>query len=483
MASYPSLSMFIDGEWCATGDEGVMPITNPSTGLLLSECPKAGKAQLDAALMAAERGFQIWKATPAIERFAILSRGTALLRERASAIAAVMTAEQGKPLPESKREVLLSADIIDFLAEEAKRQGGRLIPPRTPAILSQQVRNVPIGPVLALTPWNFPVNLPSRKLGGALAAGCSVILKPAESTPGSAQLLVQALVDGGLPPGVVNLVYGDPAFVSEYLIASPIIRKVSFTGSTQIGKRLGALAAQGMKRYTPELGGHAPVIVLKDSDVTAVAKACIAAKFRNAGQVCASPTRFFVERPVYDRFVAEFAQGASAIRIGDPASDGQVEMGPLAHERRIDAMEEFLAEGARGGGEIVAGGFRIESEGFFFSPTVLANPDDTSRLMREEPFGPIAGIVPFDDLSEALKRANGLPYGLAAYAFTASLDTAHRIADSLRAGMVGINHFGISTPETPFGGVGDSGFGSESGLEGYLGYSDTKFVSIGKAIQ
>ncbi len=482
MVSYPDLSMLIDGEWVVEGGGGTMPVINPASADLLVDCPKIGEDMLQKVLVAAERGFARWSKTPAIERFNIISRGTQLLRDRASMIARVMTAEQGKPFAEAEREVLLSADIIDFLAEEAKRQGGRIVPARSSSILSQQVRHVPIGPVLALTPWNFPVNLPARKLGGALAAGCSVILKPAESTPGSAFLLVQALVDGGLPDGVLNLVYGDPDLISRTLIASPIIRKVSFTGGTHIGKQIGVLAAHNMKRYTPELGGHAPVIVTKDVDVEAVARACVAAKFRNAGQVCASPTRFIVERAIYDRFVADFAAATGRIRVGDPSMDDQVQMGPLAHERRIEAMEAFLADSEHGDGEIVTGGRRLDGAGYFFAPTVIANPSASSRLMQDEPFGPIGAIVPFDDIAEAVSIANGLPYGLAAYAFTGSLNEAHDLASALKAGLVGINHFGISTPETPFGGVGDSGFGSESGLEGYLGYTDTKFVSLASAV-
>jgi succinate-semialdehyde dehydrogenase/glutarate-semialdehyde dehydrogenase len=474
--------MLIDGVWQREGGAGTMPVVNPADGSELGLCPKVDQRQLDAVLAGAARGFATWSATHAIERFAVLRRGTDLLRQRARRIAEVMSAEQGKPLAESEREVQLSADIIDFLAEEAKRQGGRLVPQRNGAILSQQVRHVPVGPVLAMTPWNFPVNLPSRKLGGALAAGCSVILKPAESTPGSAQLLVEALVDGGLPAGVVNLVHGDPGFISEYLIASPVVRKVSFTGGVEIGKHIGVLAARSMKRYTPELGGHAPVIVTKDADIAAVAKACVSAKFRNAGQVCISPTRFFVERPAYERFVAEFAGGADRLTVGNPLTNADVQMGPLAHARRVSVMEEFLAEDAMAGGEVIAGGRRLEGAGYFFAPTVVANPGASARLMQAEPFGPIAGIVPFDDLPDAVARANELPYGLAAYAFTGSLDLAYDLGQALRAGMVGINHFGVSTPETPFGGIGDSGFGSESGVEGYLGYTDTKFISMGRAV-
>ena len=483
MAQYPVLRMLIDGEWIAAGGDGDMPVLNPATEQVIGMCPKADRGQLDQALTAAARNFKVWSAMPGIERFKIIERGTSLMRERAKQIGAVMMAEQGKPLAEAEREVTLSADIIDFLAEEARRQGGRLVPTRGGSVLSQQVRRVPVGPVLALTPWNFPVNLPARKLGGALAAGCSVILKPAENTPGSAQMLVEALVDGGLPPGVLGLVYGDPGPLSEHLISSPVIRKVSFTGSTAIGKHLGALAAKSMKRFTPELGGHSPVIVCDDVDLEPTVAACATAKFRNAGQVCVSPTRFIVQRRLYDRFVASFVAAAEAMRVGDAGLDDNVQMGPLAHSRRVEVMESLVADIAKGRGELAAGGARIGQRGFFFAPTVIGNPAEDARVMHEEPFGPIATIAPFDDVGDAIARANALPYGLASYAFTSSLDRAHDLADALRAGMVGINHFGVSTPETPFGGVGDSGFGSESGTEGYLAYTDTKFVSIARAGQ
>lgn len=483
MARYPVLRMLIDGEWIVAGGDGDMPVLNPATEQVIGMCPKADRSQLDQALAAAERGFAVWSAMPGIERFKIIQRGTSLLRDRAKQIGAVMVAEQGKPLAEAEREVMLSADIIDFLAEEARRQGGRLIPARSGNVLSQQVRQVPVGPVLALTPWNFPINLPARKLGGALAAGCSVILKPAENTPGSAQMLVEALVDGGLPLGVLGLVYGSPGPLSEYLISSPVIRKVSFTGSTAIGKYLGALAAKEMKRFTPELGGHSPVIVCGDADLESAVAACVTAKFRNAGQVCVSPTRFLVQRPLYDRFVAAFVAAAEAVRVGDASVDPKVQMGPLAHSRRIEAMESLVADVVQGRGELAAGGARVGERGFFFAPTVISNPAEDARVMHEEPFGPIATISPFDDIANAVTRANALPYGLASYAFTSSLDRAHDLANALRAGMVGINHFGVSTPETPFGGVGDSGFGSESGTEGYLAYTDTKFVSVARAGQ
>jgi len=483
MTAYPALKMFIAGEWVGDGADGEMPVINPATGQSLGQCPKASTQQLDAALRSADEAFAGWSATPAFERCNILRRGAQILRDRAPEIARIVTAEMGKPSSQALPEVTVSADVIDFLAEEAKRQGGRLVPPRSANLLSQAVTHEPVGPCVLLTPWNFPVNLPARKLGGALAAGCTAILKPAEDSPASAQLLVECLVEGGLPKGVVNLVYGDPGPVSQHLIASEITRKVSFTGSTAIGKQLGALAAQGMKRFTPELGGHAPVVIGESADFDRTVAACVAGKFRNAGQVCVSPTRFLVARSIYDRFVAEFADRSKGLTIGDPGVDADVGMGPLAHERRIAAMENALDDLGGDRGEIVTGGSAIKRAGFFFEPTVVANPAPDTRLMTQEPFGPVAGIVPYDDIADAVRIANATRYGLAAYAFTGSLDESHFFGRKLRAGMVAINHFGVSSPETPFGGIGDSGFGSESGVEGYLGYTETKLVTVAQAGQ
>jgi succinate-semialdehyde dehydrogenase/glutarate-semialdehyde dehydrogenase len=481
MRDYPQIKMLIGGEWISDGGAGTMAVINPATEKTLGRCPKADADQLDAALAAANEAFASWAATPAIERYNILRRGADILRERAKDIAAIITAEMGKPGAQALPEVTVSADVIDFLAEEAKREGGRLVPPRSNSLIAQMVLHAPVGPAVLLTPWNFPVNLPARKLGGALAAGCTAILKPAENTPASAQMLVECLIDGGLPKGVLNLVYGDPAFVSERLIASPLTRKVSFTGSTEIGRKLGALAAEGLKRFTPELGGHAPVIVSESADFDRTIAACVSGKFRNAGQVCVSPTRFLVARPIYERFVEEFVARTQKISIGDPGADEQVAMGPLAHGRRIESMERMLADVSAEMGEIVTGGAAIEGAGHFFQPTVVANPAAGSRLMTEEPFGPVAGIVPFDNIEDAVRIANSLRYGLAAYAFSADLDEAHYLGRALRSGMVAINHFAVSSPETPFGGIGDSGFGSESGVEGYLGYTDTKLVTIAQA--
>ena len=481
MTAYPTLKLFIGGQWIADGEAGTMDVVNPATGDVIGQCPKAGTAQLDAALKAAGDAFPKWSATSGAERHAILRRAADLMRERATDMARIITAEMGKPHAQAVGEITSAADVIDFLGEEAKRRGGRLIPTRGNQLIAQMVTHEPIGPAVLLTPWNFPVNLPAKKIGGALAAGCTAIFKPAENTPASAQLLVECFVDAGVPEGVLNLVHGDPGPIAEHLIASPVTRKVSFTGSTAIGKQLGALAATHMKRFAPELGGHAPVIVSKHADLARAVAMCAGTKFRNAGQVCVSPTRFLVAREVYDEFVAEFAARASRIKVGDAGVDESVEMGPLAHARRISAMEQVVADTGGNRGEIVTGGKALEGRGFFFPPTVIANPAPDSRFMTEEPFGPIAGIVPFETIEDAVGIANGLRYGLAAYAFSADLDEAHYLGRALRAGMVGINQLIVSSPETPFGGVGDSGFGSEGGEEGYLAFTDTKLVMLAKA--
>lgn len=481
MTAYPTLKLFIGGQWIADGEAGTMDVVNPATGDVIGQCPKAGTAQLDAALKAAGDAFPKWSATSGAERHAILRRAADLMRERAADMARIITAEMGKPHAQAVGEITSAADVIDFLGEEAKRRGGRLIPTRGNQLIAQMVTHEPIGPAVLLTPWNFPVNLPAKKIGGALAAGCTAIFKPAENTPASAQLLVECFVDARVPEGVLNLVHGDPGPIAEHLIASPVTRKVSFTGSTAIGKQLGALAATHMKRFAPELGGHAPVIVSKHADLARAVAMCAGTKFRNAGQVCVSPTRFLVAREVYDEFVAEFAARASRIKVGDAGVDESVEMGPLAHARRISAMEQVVADTGGNRGEIVTGGKALEGRGFFFPPTVIANPAPDSRFMTEEPFGPIAGIVPFETIEDAVGIANGLRYGLAAYAFSADLDEAHYLGRALRAGMVGINQLIVSSPETPFGGVGDSGFGSEGGEEGYLAFTDTKLVMLAKA--
>jgi succinate-semialdehyde dehydrogenase / glutarate-semialdehyde dehydrogenase len=475
--SYPQVQLHVDGRWIEHTESGRLPIANPADAAVLGHFPVAGQAELAAALQAARRGFELWSATLPFDRYRTMVRAAALLRERAPAISRVLTLEQGKPLAESSREVVLSADIIDFLAEESRRLASRGVPARTPNVTSQTVMRVPVGPVAAFTPWNFPMNLPARKLGGALAAGCSVIIKPDEETPASCMELVRCFVDAGLPAGVLNMVLGRPAEISDALIASPEIAKVSFTGSTAVGRMLGEKAARHLKRYTAELGGHAPVIVCGDADPVETARLAVAAKYRGAGQVCASPVRFLVHRSIYPAFREAFVAGARALKIGSGMDEG-VQMGPLVAKRRVDEMSRLVDDAVAHGAVLLCGGKPVARPGFFFEATVLEAAPPHCRVQLEEPFGPVALLDSFGDLEDAISRANALRYGLAAYAFTKDLGTAARLSTSLLAGMVGINHFGISQPETPFGGIKDSGMGSESGLEGLLDYTEIKFVSV-----
>jgi succinate-semialdehyde dehydrogenase/glutarate-semialdehyde dehydrogenase len=397
------------------------------------------------------------------------------LRERADAIAPVMTREHGKPLAEARGEVVSGADIFDWFAEEARRTYGRVIPARSD-VVQQFVVKEPVGPVAAFTPWNFPINQAARKVAAALAAGCSVILKGPEETPASCAALAQALADAGLPAGVLNLVFGMPADISSYLIPHKTIRKVSFTGSVPVGKHLAALAGQHMKRVTMELGGHSPAIVFADADVEVAAKILSSNKFRNAGQICVSPTRFLVHETLYEPFVDRFVAAAKAVKIGDGATAG-VTMGPLATARRVEAMEGFIADAVGKGATVRTGGRRIGNKGCFFEPTVLTDVPTDARVMNEEPFGPIALMLPFRTFEEAVAEANRLPYGLAAYAYTRSVKTAAAVAAAFESGTVSINHHGLAPIETPLGGVKDSGYGSEGGAEAIEAYLVTKFVT------
>jgi succinate-semialdehyde dehydrogenase/glutarate-semialdehyde dehydrogenase len=397
------------------------------------------------------------------------------MRERVDENARILTLEQGKPLPEAKMEAAAAADIIDWFAEEGRRAYGRVVPGRAEGVM-QIVIKEPVGPVAAFTPWNFPINQAVRKISAALCTGCSVILKGPEDTPASCAALIRAFLDAGVPGDVISLVFGHPAEISEYLIAHPVIRKVTFTGSTPVGKQLASLAGRHMKRVTMELGGHAPAIVFKDADIKKATKLLAAAKYRNAGQVCVSPTRFLVHETLYDEFVDGFVQYSKGLKVGD-GMDPQTKMGPLAHARRIEAMEGFVADAEAKGVEVRTGGKRIGNQGFFFEPTVLTNVPRDARIMNEEPFGPLAAINSFSDDEEAFEEANRLPYGLAAYAYTRSAETQTKLAARVESGMISINHHGLALPEVPFGGVKDSGYGSEGGAEAIEAYLNTKFVT------
>ncbi len=482
-ANYPSLSLLVAGQWLPTASGGERPVINPADESVIATVPLAGPTELAAATESARRGSEQWRRVRPHDRYVILRRAAELLRQRAGEIATVLTLEQGKPLAEAKREVTLSADIIDFQAEEAKRLYGRTVAPRVEGVLSHTVTRVPVGPVAAFTPWNFPVNLPSRKLGSALAAGCSVVLKPAEETPGSAMLLVRCFLDAGVPAEAIQLVCGDPALVSSFLIERPEIAKVSVTGSVAVGKLLGEQAARHVKRFTGELGGHAPVIVVEDmaegSGLDFVLKQSVAAKYRNAGQVCASPIRFYVPRAHLATFSERFAAAAQKLQLGS-GLDAATQMGPLSHARRVDDMERFVDDAVGQGARLLTGGHRLSNQGYFFEPTVFSEAPDHCRLMQQEPFGPIAVIQPYDTLDAAIEQANALPYGLGAYAFTRDLHTAHRLGEGIEAGMVGINHFGVSQPELPFGGIRESGIGHEQGPEGITHYTEIKTITVGQ---
>ncbi|TCT06797.1 NAD-dependent succinate-semialdehyde dehydrogenase [Aquabacter spiritensis] len=472
---YRDVQLHIAGQWRAAEGGRTLPVLNPATEEEIGTVAHAARSDLDAALEAAAGGFKTWSKVSAYDRAKVMRKAADLLRERVADIARLMTLEQGKPLPEARMETLAAADIIDWFAEEARRAYGRVIPARAAGVY-QLVIKEPVGPVAAFTPWNFPINQVVRKLSGALAAGCSIIVKAPEETPASPAELIRCFVDAGVPAGVIGLVYGVPAEISEYLIPHPTIRKVTFTGSTPVGKKLAALAGAHMKRVTMELGGHSPVIVFEDADIDAAAKQIAGAKFRNAGQVCVSPTRFMVQEKAYDQFVDRFVAYAKTVRVGNGLEEG-TQMGPLANERRVPAIEALLADAQQKGAEVRTGGNRIGNKGYFFEPTVVTGVSREMRMMNEEPFGPLAMIFPFADFDEAVAEANRLPYGLASYAYTRSAKTANAIAASVEAGMMTINHLGLALPEVPFGGVKDSGFGSEGGTEAIEAYLNPKFVS------
>ncbi|MGO9008454.1 MAG: NAD-dependent succinate-semialdehyde dehydrogenase [Beijerinckiaceae bacterium] len=472
---YPKVSLLIGGEWRPALSGKTIDVVNPATEEKIGSVAHAEPADLDLALAAAQKGFGAWRSVSAFDRAKIMRRAADLLRERADSIAPLMTLEQGKPLPEAKAEVLSGADTLDWFAEEARRAYGRVVPARTPNTFNLVIKE-PVGPVAAFSPWNFPINQVVRKVAAALAAGCSIIVKAPEETPASPAELIRAIADAGVPAGTVNLVYGVPSEISEYLIPHPIIRKISFTGSTAVGKHLAALAGKYMKRATMELGGHAPAIVFDDADLDVAVKVLSVAKFRNAGQICIAPTRFLVQEKLYEQFLEKFTAIAKALKVGDGMEAG-VKMGPLANARRIPALEGLIADAVQSGGEITTGGKRIGNKGYFFEPTVVAHVPTAARAMNEEPFGPLALVNSFHDFNEVIAEANRLPYGLASYAFTKSTKTATALAGAIEAGMLTINHFGLAFQEVPFGGVKDSGYGSEGGSEAIEAYLNTKLVS------
>ncbi|WP_217167111.1 NAD-dependent succinate-semialdehyde dehydrogenase [Streptomyces sp. AC512_CC834] len=471
---HPAVRMYIAGQWCRGGTGNTAPVVDPATEEVIGDVPLATPADLDRALDAATEGFKAWRATPVAERTRVLHAAADLIAERAPEIGRVMTREQGKPLRESTGEARRTAETLRWHADDARRAYGRIIPSAPGTVLT--VRREPIGPVAAFVPWNFPVGGPNRKISSALSAGCSLVIKASEETPATAMELVRCYADAGLPPGVLNLVFGEPAEVSEHLISSPAVRLIAFTGSVPVGRLLAARAGEVMKPSLMELGGHAPVIVCADADPVTAARSAARAKWANAGQVCTSPSRFLVHESIVAEFTAEFVKAAEAVVVGDGLADGTT-MGPLANERRLKAMERLTADAVARGARILTGGERPDRPGYFFAPTVLTDVPDDAELLSEEPFGPLAPILPFRDLDDALALANSLPYGLAAYGFTDSAATAERLSGALEAGILSINHCGGSVHEAPSGGVKDSGYGREGGPEALDAYLVTKRVS------
>ncbi len=470
--SYPDLQLYIDGAWRTTGDS--LPVVNPVTEEEVGRVPVARTGDLDDALAAAERGFEVWSHTSPRERADMVRAASDLMRQRQDEIAHAITLEHGKPFQQARLEVIRGCEFFEWDAGEAVRTYGRVIP-SAPGV-RYVVHHQPIGPVAAFSPWNFPMSQPARKVAGAVASGCSIILKAAEETPAGALHIAKAFHDVGLPPGVLNVVFGVPADISSHLIPSQTVKLVAFTGSTAVGRHLTTMASSHMTPVLMELGGHAPVIVCEDTDVDEAAVSSAIRKTRNAGQVCTSPTRFFVHEQVYDHFLDVFTKRCAATVVGD-GMDEATEMGPLANERRVPALSGFVADAVDAGAELMTGGKRIGDTGFFFEPTVLANVPDHARVMQEEPFGPLAIVNPVSSLDEAIACANSVPYGLAAYGFTNRADYADRMVEKVEAGNLSINTLEASLPETPFGGVKSSGYGREGGTEGLNHYTVVKNVS------
>jgi succinate-semialdehyde dehydrogenase / glutarate-semialdehyde dehydrogenase len=472
---YPKVELFISGEWCGVEGRESLPVLNPATGEAIGSVPVATAADLDRALASVARGFVAWRSVSPFDRCKRLRAAANLLRERVGTIAPILTMEQGKPIAQARTEVLNSADLTDWFAEEGRRAYGWVIPARVDGVHQVAVKE-PVGPVAAFSPWNFPMSQAVRKVASALAVGCSMILKGPEEAPASGAALVKAFIDAGIPGDALNLVFGRPEMISRHLIPHDTIRKVSFTGSIAVGRQIAALASQHLKRTTLELGGHAPAVVFRDADLKRALAVLPSQKYRNAGQVCVSPTRFLVHADLYQPFLEGFVSYARSLKVGSGLEEA-VEMGPLANARRVTAMEALVEDAVAKGARLHTGGKRMGQRGNFFEPTVLSDLPLNSRIMNEEPFGPVAAITKFSSDEEALAEANRLPHGLAAYAYTTSTVTASRFAAAVQAGMVSINHHGLGLPELPFGGIKESGHGTEGGDEAIEGYLFTKFVT------
>ncbi|WP_018099264.1 NAD-dependent succinate-semialdehyde dehydrogenase [Sinorhizobium meliloti] len=473
--TYPNTKLYIGGEWRDASDRQALDVVNPVTGEVIGQVAHASRIDLESAIDAVVEGFRKWNAISAFERYKIIRKAASLLRDRLEEAARLLTTDEGKPLAESRLEVNSCADLLDWFAEEGRRTYGRVIPARSVSVQQYAIKD-PVGPAVGFTPWNFPMSQIVRKLGPAISAGCSIIIKGPEEAPAAPAVLFQCLHEAGVPAGVVNLVFGTPSEISEFLVPHPAIRKVSFTGSVQVGKHLASLAGLHMKRVTMELGGHAPVIVADDANIDAATTALVASKFRNAGQVCISPTRFLVQSKVHDEFVDDFVKKTKALKVGDGLAEG-TQVGPLINERRRAAVESLIEDAVSKGAKVETGGHRIGNSGYFFEPTILSGVTTEMRAMNEEPFGPLALVKSFTDLDEAIAEAGRLPFGLGSYAWTSSASNARRLAQGVQAGMLSINHIGLGLPETPYGGVRDSGYGYEGGSEALEAYMNTRFIT------
>lgn len=473
--SYEALDLLINGQFRQGSGGAAEDVLNPATEEVLAQVPHASAADLDEALQSSAEGFKTWKATTPIQRQGIMNKAADILAADTDRIARNLTMEMGKPLGEAKIELGFAIEVLRWYGEEGKRAYGRLIPARIPGA-RQMVMKEPVGPACAFVAWNFPAVNVMRKVAGALGAGCSLIIKPSEETPATAVAIARAFQQAGLPDGVLNVVFGVPDTVSRHILGSYIPRKLSFTGSVPVGKHLQKLAADTLKRCTMELGGHSPVIVFDDADVDRAIDVIGNNKFRNAGQVCISPTRFYVQENVYKKFVDGFTEVAKNVKVGNGLDEG-VTMGPLVAARRLDVMEGWVADAKDHGATVNTGGARMGNNGYFWEPTVLSDVPEDARIMNEEPFGPVAPVASFKTMDEVIERANKLPFGLASYVFTSDGKKAKAMESQIDAGLVGVNHPGVSMPETPFGGVDDSGYGSEGGIEGLEAFLRTKFVT------
>ena len=474
-------SLFIDGRWRAAASGQTFDVLDPASGELVARVSDGGRAEVREASAAAERAFPAWSATTAYQRADILYRAWRLVSDRSEELARILTSEQGKPLKAARNEVKYAADFLLWFAEEAKRVYGRSVPaPRSDQRF--HVLQQPIGVVGAITPWNYPISMITRKVAPALAAGCTVVLKPAEDTPLCAIEIFKALEEAGLPAGAANLVTAlDPRPVGDELLENPAVRKLTFTGSTEVGKLLARGAADQLKRISLELGGHAPFLVFEDADPVHAAKGAALVKFLNTGQACISPNRFFVHRSIYPAFVEALTQRVSKLKAGSGFEEG-VAIGPLINEQALKKMDRQVSDAVAKGARLTTGGQRLSGPaldgGWFFSPTVLDQVTPAMQVYREETFGPIAPVLAFDDEEQAVAMANDTRYGLASYLYTRDLGRATRVSEALQFGIVGVNDINPTAAAAPFGGVKESGLGREGAAEGILEYLDTKLVGI-----